>query len=306
MHEHFVFAYPGIQGDRSMSHKHYSKEEIENACIDQASKLVSKGFKTVVDATPNECGRDPVLLKKVSEATGLQIVCATGYYNAETSGTGYWGFRSHVGNPVDELTELFVHELTVGIWDTDIKAGIIKVASSYGEAISDYEKMFFKAAANAQKETGAVIYTHTSNGTGAEAQADVLVSYGADPSKVVIGHMDNYIVPVLIERVLEKGFYIGLDRCGQTISSPTDEIRLYVLKELIKKGYENRIVMSQDSEVFFLGRKFSFPKNLLYAFGEDFSMEHIVDKYIPMMKDAGITDNQINKFLEKNPCRLFS
>ena len=55
---------------------------------------------------------------------------------------------------------MMVTELTKGIDGTDIKAGVIKLASSY-QQITPMEETLFKAAARAQKETGCVIITHT-------------------------------------------------------------------------------------------------------------------------------------------------
>ena len=81
-------------------------------------------------------------------------------------------------------------EITDGIGDTGIKAGVVKLTSSKDE-ITDYEKMFFAAGAKAQRETGVPIITHTQEGTMAPEQAEFLLSEGADPDRVMIGHMDG-------------------------------------------------------------------------------------------------------------------
>ena len=79
-------------------------------------------------------------------------------------------------------------ELTEGIEGTGIKAGVIKLASSEGR-IAPMEEILFKAAARAQKETGCAIITHTQKGTMGPEQAELLISCGADPNKIAIGHM---------------------------------------------------------------------------------------------------------------------
>ena len=77
MHEHFFFGYPGFQGDSLGFRTH---EELVQLGVEVAEKAKAQGVKTVVDETPNECGRDPELLCDVSERSGVQIICSTGYY----------------------------------------------------------------------------------------------------------------------------------------------------------------------------------------------------------------------------------
>ncbi len=46
------------------------------------------------------------------------------------------------------MAELFIHELTVGVGDTGIKAGIIKIATGFGQ-ITEYEHSIIEAAVTA-------------------------------------------------------------------------------------------------------------------------------------------------------------
>ena len=68
-----------------------------------------------VDATAIDNARDAELLKAVSEKSGINIICATGYYAEMEGGSSYWRFRSHLGDAVSELAELFYKEITEGI-----------------------------------------------------------------------------------------------------------------------------------------------------------------------------------------------
>lgn len=126
--------------------------------------MMSHRVKTVVDPTPNECGRNPVFLKKITEATGLQIICATGFYFEGEGAPPYFSFRKGRGTSEQDIYDMFKAEISTGIAGTGIKPGIIKLSSSKG-AITEYEQMFFRAAAKVQKETGTVILTHTQEGT---------------------------------------------------------------------------------------------------------------------------------------------
>jgi predicted metal-dependent phosphotriesterase family hydrolase len=103
-----------------------------------------------VDATPNECGRDVEVLREISERAGIQTICSTGYYFEGEGAPAYFAFRQGLGSAPAEVEELMLAEITDGIGDTGIKAGVVKLASSKDE-ITDYEKMFFTAGAKAQR-----------------------------------------------------------------------------------------------------------------------------------------------------------
>src|SRR5699024_1767293 len=78
INEHFLFGYPGFEGYVTLG-RFNQKEAVENA-VTAARNVMEYGVKTVVDPTTNECGRNPKLLKEVSEITALQIFCATRFY----------------------------------------------------------------------------------------------------------------------------------------------------------------------------------------------------------------------------------
>ncbi len=86
----------------------------------------------MVDASPNDLWRNVELDRAVAEKTGLNIICATGMYYEGEGMPAYLKFRSQVMDIVTELYESFMHELTVGIGKTGIKAGVIKVATGHG------------------------------------------------------------------------------------------------------------------------------------------------------------------------------
>jgi phosphotriesterase-related protein len=141
MHEHFAFGYPGFQGDTL---GHYDPENIVATGIEVAERAKAHGVKTIVAAAPNECGRDPELLREISEKAEIQIICSTGYYYEAEGAPAYFKFRQGLGSAPAEVEELIMIEITDGIGDTGIKAGAIKLASGKDE-ITDYEEMFFAA-----------------------------------------------------------------------------------------------------------------------------------------------------------------
>ena len=304
MHEHFFFGFPGYIGN-SLYVK--DREEVIIAGLEFAAKVKMHGVQTIVDPTPNECGRDPELLKEISERSELNIICGTGYYYENQSAPAYFRNKLKSGQAEEEIYELFMGEVTDGIGRTGVKPGIIKLASGKG-CISPLEEVFFRIAAKVQRETGITIITHTQEGTMGPEQADLLISEGADPNRILIGHMCgntdiNYHI-----RTLEKGVYVGFDRFGFQVNgrsgTPMDSARVEVLHELIKNGYENKVMKSHDTVNVFLGKpivRSAEAKRLL----ENWHGSHIFENIIPTLQTSGVTDKQIQTILVDNPRRIF-
>ncbi len=192
MHEHLIYGYPGWQDDSAAPP--YNRNKAFEICCCMVGKAMAYGLKTktLVDATPNDGQRDPELYKMVADKTGINIICSTGLYTEEMGASAYLKVRRAVsgGFPAitEEVCETFLKDITQGIGDTDVKAGVIKVATGRGE-ITPYEGMVLEEAVMAQKETGVPIITHTEDGTMEPQQADLLISLGADPGRIMIGHM---------------------------------------------------------------------------------------------------------------------
>lgn len=304
IHEHFIFGYPGFQGDVTLGA--FNKEEAMEYSIGIARLMMSHGVKTVVDPTPNECGRDPLFLKELSEATGLQIVCATGYYYEGEGAPPYFKLRMGLGTAEQDIYDMFQKEITEGIAGTGIKPGIIKLASSKDE-ITEYEKMFFRAAAKIQQETGIILLTHTQEGTMGPEQARLLIELGADPNKIIIGHMCGNTNPDYHKEVMDQGVRIGFDRFGiqGLVGAPFDQERVETLISLLEAGYENQILLAHDSVNVWLGRPPVMNEQVMSIMG-NWHPGHIFENILPILKERGITDTQIEKMFTDNTKDLFA
>jgi phosphotriesterase-related protein len=303
VHEHFFFGFPGYQGDLTLGP--LDREAIVETGVGVARAAASRGVKTIVDATPNDCGRDAGMLREISERSDVQIVCSTGYYYEGEGAPAYFKFRQELGTAEAEIFEMFVAEITDGIGGTGIRPGVIKLASSK-DAITDYEAMFFRAGAHAQRETGVSIITHTQEGTMAPEQADLLISEGADPDRTMIGHMDGNTEIGYHRSTLERGVNIAFDRFGVQgiVGMPMDEARYEVLVPLLKEGHAGRIMLSHDTVNVWLGRPPKFPEALVDLLS-GWHVTHLFDDVIPTLKENGISDEQIETILVHNPRRLF-
>jgi phosphotriesterase-related protein len=304
IHEHFIFGYPGFQGDVTLGA--FNEESALEEAINIARYMQSFGVKTVVDPTPNECGRNPEFLKKISEATGLQIICATGYYYEGEGATPYFKFRQALGTAEEEIYQMFKEELTEGIAGSGIKPGVIKLASSKNE-ITEYEKMFFRAGARVQQETGAVILTHTQEGTMGPEQVRLLIENGADPGKIIIGHMCGNTDPEYHKEVMDQGVRIGLDRFGiqGMVGAPFDQERIQTLLTLLNEGYQDQILLAHDTVNIWLGRPPVMPEQAAKIM-ENWQPGHIFNNILPRLRENGVSETQIDKMLGGNAVGLFT
>ena len=304
MHEHILYGYPGWEGDQTIAP--FDRQAIVSSGVEVLNQLKTFGVRTFVDATTLDGGRSPEIYKEISEKTGVNIICSTGYYYEGEGATTYWKFRSSLGDVSEEIYELFMKEVTTGIRDTGIKAGVVKVGSSEG-VITDYEKMMFKAAARVQRETGVPIITHTQGGTMGPEQAKLLISEGADPAKIQIGHMcDNLDINYQLE-TLDQGVYVSWDRMGLQgiVGCPMDEQRYPVIIDLVKRGFANKLMISHDYIIHWLGRPLIFPKEVLPLLA-NWHPTHLFKNIIPALKEGGVTDEQIDTIIKDNPRRLFA
>jgi phosphotriesterase-related protein len=298
MHEHFGAHFAGWEFDSKG--RPFDVEAIAQHCAEKLKgAMAAHGLKTIVDAAPMDAGRFPKVSKRVAELTGLNVICCTGLHTELQGASGYLKLRKIFGfDTLNEVYETYVKDITEEIGNTGIKAGMIKTSTGRG-AISEYEQMSLKAAARAQKETGVPIITHTEAGTMGPEQAELLISEGADPKKIVIGHAGGCADMVYFDRILKQGCSLAFDRCGMYMEVPKPIVWACIVG-LIGAGYADRIMLSQDYIGYWLGREpaISFPT-------PDWSYTHVFTDVIPALKKAGVSDETINTIMVGNIRRLF-
>lgn len=299
VHEHLVFGNPGWYADETVAP--YDRERCVERATDALSRVADRhGVGTVVDATPNDAGRDPVLLAEVAERTGVNVVCATGLYPEAGGATAYFGNRRGYADVAAEMQELFERELTTGIADTGVRAGVIKVGSSADE-ITDYDDATLRAAAAAQETTGVPIVTHTQWGTMGPEQAERLVEYGADPARTVVGHIGGATDAEYVRETLDHGVTVAFDQFGMDHYAPDDSTRVDSIVKLVEAGYGDRILVSQDFIVNWLGRSVEPVRDRL----PNWSLERIFEDTLPRLREAGVPADRVEALITENPARVF-
>jgi phosphotriesterase-related protein len=298
MHEHLSIGWPGWEAEAVADRA--ARREYAKRCIASMEELKGHGLRALVDPCPIDLGRDVELMAEVAQATGVHIVCATGLYKEDEGAPVYFRFRTHWGDALGEMTDVFVRELSEGIGETRIRAGVIKVATGVGK-ITPYEEVVLRAAARAHKATGAPITTHTDQGTMGPQQLDILTSEGVAPASIVIGHSCGQSDVHYHLQMLDRGATLGFDRFGLEILHP-DRERLAVLIGLLGLGFERQIVLSHDTVWCWRGRAPKLPPDLL----PHWKPTHVFETIVPRLREAGVSDEKIRTMLVANPRRYFS
>ena len=76
-----------------------------------------------------------------------------------------------------------------------------------------------------------------------------------------------------------------------------------MIAALLDKGYQDQILMSHDSVTVELGRPRPVPKDDL-DFMAHANILNIPDRVIPMLKERGVTDAQLDKIFIANPAKV--
>ena len=272
----------------------YDEEAEFDRAVAEFKEVADRGVKTVVEPTCMDLGRDVRLIQRVAEATGLQFVVCTGVY-----GSRYTFLPQHFANrEIDDLVDAFVHDIEEGIQGTDIKAAFLKCAVDEPGITDDVEKVL-RACARASRRTGRPImsHSHPASGTGLK-QMDVFDDEGVDPAKVVIAHTGDTDNLEYIEELLSRGCYIGMDRYGIDLFLPIEPRNATVI-ELCKRGHAEKMMLSQD----YVSTLDWFPAELIAQTLPKWSFTLVLDEVIPALKEAGVTDEQVNTMMIDAPRR---
>ena len=256
------------------------------------------GLKTYLDITCVNMGRNIRFIKRVADECDINIIASTGLYFYEDS----W----QIDKPYQEIAEYFIRDIEEGCEGTDICAGIVKCATDrFG--ITPINVTQLKAAAMTANETGKPIYTHTvsKDKLGLE-QASIFEKQGVDLSKVVIGHVGDTNDLDFLEELLRRGVYIGLDRFGSEFLWPEKD-RINNLLELCDRGWTDRIIISHDMPYYYDWGQFNFKWfKSLGSFDQEVIFTHIFENVVPELKRRGMSDDEIDTLLVKNPARVFN
>ena len=283
---------------RYQPHKHLDNAVLNDpeAAAGELSEFRKAGGRTIIDCTSIGIDRRPETLREVSEKTGVQIVLGTGAY-LEIA------MPEEIRNAgVEDLAELYEKELTEGIGDTGIRAGLVGEIG-ISERFTEAETRNLRAGARAAAKTDRAILIHQ---PGLEHEnlhiLDVIESEGCPASRVILSHNDPlWDQPDYLRPALERGAYLCFDTFGlefvlnYTIPFPRDWDRLETVRRFIEEGYGKQILFGQDT---------CFKIQYLRYGGCGY--RHLLREVRLLAKNMGYEDAWLEDIFVNNPARVFS
>ncbi|WP_010522183.1 phosphotriesterase family protein [Aquimarina agarivorans] len=296
VHEHIMVDWIGA--DSTGQHR-WNKAAVIKRAMPFLIDAQKKGVNTFFDCTPAYIGRDPILLKKISESTGMHIVTNTGYYGAVNN---KFMPKHAFKDSAKGIAQIWIDEFEHGIDGTKIIPGFIKISVGVEDTLSQLHAKIVKAAAIAHKKTGMTIVSHTGPDGPAFAQMEILNEQGVSSEAFVWTHAQNGTLNGQI-KAAKQGAWISLDHVQSGPSDPLSQnkntINWYVnrLTALKKEKLLHKILLSHDSGWYNVGQENG---------GNYRGYTAIFDHLIPVLKENGFTRKDIDVLLIKNPQNAYA
>jgi phosphotriesterase-related protein len=273
--------------------------------VEELLPFTEAGGRTIVDVTPIPLGRDPRALATIARRAGVHVIMGGGHYTEPFHPD--WVTET----PIEAIAERFLREIRDGVDDTGIKPGVMgEVGAS--DPLQEGERRLLHAHAMACRETGVPITIHQQSwGRNGHEVLDIILREGVPPDRVVMGHMTPVIDDDAYQcSLLDRGVFLGYDFLGIDHSifaygrqppdppgryPPNDYDVLVKVRDLIERGYRDRILLSGDN-----GELIRMRRHGGWGFA------HILVHLVPLMTALGIDPAIIETILTVNPRRLLT
>lgn len=286
VHEHVLVDFIGAA---EVNRDRYRTDDVVRTVLPYLRELRAKGVETLVECTPAWLGRDPLLLKRLSEETGLRLITNTGYYGA---GEDKFVPAHAYAETADQLAARFIAESRDGIEGTGIRPGFMKIGVDRGR-LSAIDRKLIVAAARCHRATGLTIAVHTADGAAALDTLATLGAEGVAASAYVWVHAQNEKDRAVHLQAVEAGAWVEFD--GVSEASLAEHVE--AVADLVRRGHLHRLLVSQDAGWYHVGE----PKG-----GRFRGYTLLLDEFVPALRKTGLTDTQVRALLVDNPARAFA
>ncbi len=291
IHEHIMVDWIGAD---STGYHRWDRNEVVERALPYLEELKKYGVTSFLDCTPAYLGRDPYVLKKLSDRTGIHILTNTGYYG---SGNNKFIPKRLVNTTPEQMAGHWIKEFRHGIDGSDIRPGFIKISVENQDDLSEVHENLVRAAALTHLETGMTIVSHTGTDGPAMAQLKLLTEMGVSPKAFVWTHAQNGTMEGYI-KAASQGAWISIDNISdQPDSSGSIKWFVKTLLELKAHGILDHILISHDAGWYNVGENNG---------GDYRGYTDLFTKLIPQLIDNGITQDDIDLILRDNPKRAYA
>ncbi|WP_416865196.1 MAG: phosphotriesterase [Imperialibacter sp.] len=286
IHEHILVDFIGAD---SVGYHRWDRDSVIAQTLPFLVDARKRGVNTFIDCTPAYLGRDPWLLKALSELSGLTIITNTGYYGAV--GNKYLPEHAFT-ETAEQLATRWIDEFQNGIEGSGVKPGFIKISVNSSVPLSTVDQKLVRAAAITHLATGMTIASHTGPALPALEEIALLKAEGVDPSAFIWVHAQIETDFTYYNKAYDLGAWISLDGVVWDVEEH--------LKRLIyckKNGLLDKVLISHDAGWYSPGE----------LNGGDFkAFTAIFDELIPLLKQNDFSEKDIDQLLRVNPVRAFA
>ena len=285
-HEHVLVDFIGAD---KVSRDRYDASEVYDVALPFLRKAEALGCRAFIECTPAYLGRDPRLLARLAQATGLHILTNTGYYGAAKD---QYVPRHARAESADQLADRWVKEWLEGIEGTGIRPGFIKTGVDAGP-LSAIDRTLIQAAARAHARTGLAIASHTGDTQAALEQFAVLAQERVRPEAFIWVHAQSDWEPDSRVEAARTGAWIEIDNIGEKNVAEC-VARVTALKQ---RGCVRRLLVSHDAGWYRPGE----PRGGTFR-----GFETLYTVFVPALSQAGWTDADLHELLVANPAAAFT
>lgn len=292
-HEHIITDFTGAE---KIQQPQYQRSTAFKAMLPYLLSAKASGLNTFIDCTPAYIGRDVILLKQLSEATGLNIITNTGYYAAADQ--KYLPAHAYTESS-EQLAARWMKEWEQGIEDNGIRPGFIKLGVGVG-ALKPVEQKLIRTAAKVHLKTGLKIAIHTGDGTAAVTYTELLINEGVRPDALIWVHAQNDSKGEFHTALAMKGCYISFDGFNK------DELATYCryIKNLKEEGLLNKVLLSHD-DGFSVEKKDSDIIFNQYQNGNSIPYGSVFTILKPALLQQGVSALEFDMIVRDNPRHAF-
>lgn len=285
-HEHVLVDFIGAA---EVSRDRYDADEVFRIALPHLRRIREQGIRTLIECTPAYLGRDPALLLRLAEASGLHLLTNAGSYGAN----GGKHLPEHArSETADELAARWLREWREGIDGTGIRPGFIKIGTDAGP-LPEVNRKLVRAAARAHLHSGLTIAAHTGDGRAAMEELEILHEEGVDPSAFIWVHAHQEKDSALHARAAERGAWVEFDGIGpQTIDRHVELVRAMKARDLL-----GRVLLSHDAGWYHVGE----PGGGMFR-----PYDTLLADFVPVLKAAGFTEAEADRLTRDNPRAAFA
>ncbi|MDF2440618.1 MAG: 5-phospho-D-xylono,4-lactonase [Abditibacteriota bacterium] len=288
-HEHIQCDFIGAE----QTHRgRWDVDEVTAAILPNLLQLKERGVTGFVDCTPAYIGRDPRVLRQLSQQSGMHIVTNTGYYG----GMNDKFVPSHAHEEsAEQLAAHWISEWKNGIEDTGVKPGFIKIGideiPETAQQLSPLDAKLVRAAAQSSRATGLSVTCHTGGAQAAYVATQLFIEEKGNASRFVVAHSDGH-GHAINRKIAELGSWVSFDGIGYR---PLEEHLKIVLPML--EEHADQLLLSMDRGWWWVGE----PNG-----GKIQDYNYLCDTFLPALRKAGVSQTTIQQLTVKNPARAFA